>query len=323
MFSKNLCVSLRRLAGLIFALLVLGLCSFCHPSRSMQGFFPVSFAAEHDLEAEQVCIITVPEIQEASGIARSLHHENAVWIHNDSGDAPRLFLIDTSGKALAGLNVNVRDALDWEDMCSFELEGDRWLLVGDIGDNAHRRGKGTRLPQLLLLKEPRVQAMPAHEEAPLILHVDPTAVIEFQYPTGAADCESLAVDPERKEILLLTKTDPLNCRLYRLPLSVKPGHHRVEAELVTTIGVPYATAMDISPDGHQLAIVNMFSGALMRRGPNESWQDACQKPAIVLTLPARPQGETVCFERDARSLLLNSEGKNQPLWRVPLPVSVD
>lgn len=74
-------------------------------------------------EAEQVCIITVPEIQEAtSGIAPSLHHENAVWIHNDSGTSPRLFLVDTSGEAvLAILNVNVADALDWEDMCSLSL----------------------------------------------------------------------------------------------------------------------------------------------------------------------------------------------------------
>lgn len=128
---------------------------------------------------------------------------------------------------------------------------------------------------------------------------------------------------ERKEILLLTKTDPLNCRLYRLPLSVKAGHYSVEAELVTTIGVPYATAMDISADGRQLAIVNMFSGGSDASQPESSPGRTPVRSPPSPDAAARPQGETVCFERDARSLLLNSEGRNQPLWRVPLPDAAD
>jgi hypothetical protein len=38
-------------------------------------------------------------------------------------------------------------------------------------------------------------------------------------------------------------------------------------------------------------------------------------------LPARPQGETVCFEPQGKTLLINSERARQPLWRITLPQS--
>ena len=40
----------------------------------------------------EVCIVRDPLILEASGLAVSRTTKDAVWIHNDSGDVPRLFL---------------------------------------------------------------------------------------------------------------------------------------------------------------------------------------------------------------------------------------
>jgi hypothetical protein len=77
--------------------------------------------------------------------------------------------------------------------------------------------------------------------------------------------------------------------------------------------------MDVSADNQSLVIVNMFSGALIRRGPGETWTSACQKPITVLTLPAQPQCETVCFESTGGSVLVNSERTRQPLWKIRLP----
>jgi hypothetical protein len=77
--------------------------------------------------------------------------------------------------------------------------------------------------------------------------------------------------------------------------------------------------MDVSADNQSLVIVNMFSGALIRRGPMETWASACQKPITVLTLPAQPQCEAVCFESTGTSVLVNSERTQQPLWKIKLP----
>ncbi len=310
---RKLFVKVTLLGGIAVAIAVLG------TRYRMHTFLPTSIGSEMDNEATEVCIISDAKIPEASGLAISRNHENSVWIHNDSGDGPRLFLVGLDGHVRAFVAIQgLTRPTDWEDMCSFELDGENWLLVGDIGDNGHVRGKDDSPCLLLLLKEPNLDAsqLDARELTPIKDTVE--ASIEFTYPDGAINCESLAVDTVRREILLVSKTDPLTCRVFRLPLSLKPGKHTEKAESVANIGVPYATGMDVSPDGRRMAIINMFSGALINRAESESWSDACRKPVTVLTLPARAQGETVCFEADGQSILLNSEGVNQPLWRVSL-----
>jgi len=41
--------------------------------------------------------VTHPPVDEMSGIVRSPQDDNVWWVHNDSGDAPRLFAIDRTG----------------------------------------------------------------------------------------------------------------------------------------------------------------------------------------------------------------------------------
>lgn len=134
------------------------------------------------------------------------------------------------------------------------------------------------------------------------------------------DCESLAVDTVSRTILLVTKADPFESALYSLPLALTTGKESLTAERLAPLGVTYATAMDVSSDGRHLAIVNMFSGVmLMREDPKkQSWAEASRGSITGLTLPIRKQGESVCFTGDGNSLLLNSEGKSQPLWQVQL-----
>lgn len=292
------------------------LSSFSSPVLSMQGAFPMPIGSTSELDPEQVCVVADDQISEASGIAVSRRDKNAVWIHNDSGDTSRLFFVGLNGKTRAIVTLNIDRPLDWEDMCSFESDGEKWLLIGDIGDNQRVRSKTERACELLLIKEPEIKPK---EDGPLNIRVDVVSRIEFQFPDGPEDCESLAVDTQSKEILLLTKCAPQKCQLFRLPLSTKAGQQKLTAEPVASLAVPFATSMDVAADNQSLVIVNMFSGALIRRGKDESWSSACQKPIIVLTIPAQPQCETVCFESSGGSVLVNSERTQQPLWRIKLP----
>ncbi len=121
--------------------LVVGvLTSFCHPWMTLQGAFPGPLHQSVDIEAVEVCTVEDPELNEASGLAMSLQHKDAVWIHNDSGDTARLFLVGLDGKTRAVVHLNQHKPLDWEDMCSLEIDGQAWLLIGDIGDNSRTRG---------------------------------------------------------------------------------------------------------------------------------------------------------------------------------------
>jgi hypothetical protein len=307
-----------HVTALGFSLAVFTSClsSFSYPALSMQGAFPMAIAARSDAEPEKVCIVDDAEISEASGIALSRWQTDAVWLHNDSGDSARLFLVGFDGKTRAILTLNIERPVDWEDMCSFEADGEKWLLIGDTGDNGRIRSRSERACELLLIKEPEIKR---GNGSPVNIKADVVSRIEFQFPEGPEDCESLAVDTQSKEILLLTKSVPQKCQMFRLPLSTETGRRKLQAEPVASLAVPFATSMDVSADNQSLVIVNMFSGALIRRGPGETWTSACQKPITVLTLPAQPQCETVCFESTGGSVLVSSERTRQPLWKIRLP----
>lgn len=47
---------------------------------------------------QNVATVTHPPLNELSGIARSRAYPGVWWVHNDSGDEPRLFAIDAEGK---------------------------------------------------------------------------------------------------------------------------------------------------------------------------------------------------------------------------------
>ena len=264
-------------------------------------------------DAKELAILKDKNINESSGIAVSYTVDNAVWIHNDSGDKPRLYLAGLNGETLAVVDIRNADAHDWEDMCSFRIDGESWLLIGDIGDNSRRRGAKDPVCQLYLVKEPTVKS----SESKLSITV--AATIQFSYDDGVWDCEGLAVDCERREILLLTKELPHKCGLYVLPLDMNDAKQKLTARRIASPFIPYATAIDISPSGRTLVVCTMFNALAVKRSAAESWEQAFRVAGTSFSLPPRKQGETICFDRTGKWLFVNSEGARQPLWRVPAP----
>lgn len=268
--------------------------------------------------------ITDKRVNESSGIAASRNHPGHLWIHNDSGDEPRLFLIDPSGHVKAVVQLLDAAATDWEDMCSFELDGRNYLLIGDIGDNNRQRdGRRKPLSRLYLIEEPKV---PRSNGQPTLTH-KVRAVIDFEYDDGPTDCEGLAFDPQRREVLLLTKAAPQRSGLYSLPLDLQLARQRGTARRIASPFLPFVTAMDVTAADasgtQQLIVGSMFSGLLVTRASSQTWEQAFRDQARSVDLPGRRQGETVCFDPTHRWLYLNSEGVGQPLWKIPVPAAKD
>ncbi len=263
----------------------------------------------------EVAIVKDKRLSESSGLAASHLRPGCVWIHNDSGDKPRLFLVGPDGKTKAVVKVDDADDFDWEDMCSFRIKNESWLLIGDIGDNDRQRGKKNPKCRLYLLKEPVIKK----SDKEVSTDCDFESRITLEFEDGPHDCEGVAVDAERREILLLTKALPHKCGLYVLPLDLNDDKQKLKAKKIASPFIPFATALDISPDGRTMAVGTMLDGILVKRQPKESWADAFGRPATTINLPPRKQGESICFDITAQSLFLNSERKQQPLWRLKLP----
>ncbi len=276
---------------------------------------PWLLIAPIQLEAEQVCVIKDDELTECSGLAVSRTQRDAVWAHNDSGDEPRLFMIDSRGKTRMELRVKVKEIDDWEDMCSFELDGKNWLLVGDTGDNARIRQRRPPRTQLHLMEEPSINKKG-------IKKVKPVRTIKYKYPNAAHDCEGIAVDRASRKILLITKeVNPLRCSIFSVPLEPKDEKKVHTARLVAEIPVPIVTAFDISSDGRKMLIMTSRIAFVVQRKAGEDWEAAMKNSPLAVQLPRLRQGEAGCFSHNGEALLVSSEGKNPPLWKVPLPAT--
>jgi len=256
---------------------------------------------------EQIATVADKRIDECSGMAASRIHPDSLWMHNDSGDKPRAFRVGTDGHTQAVCHIDNAKAVDWEDMCSFHSDQQAWLLIADVGDNQSKRKFGKSPCTLYLLHEPNDRKSG---------DVDYDIRIRFEYDNGPHNCEGVAVDTERGEILLLTKESPLSTAVYRLPLNLTDAKQELVAKQLTRLPIAFATGLDISPDSETLIAVTMWDGWVCRRQPDESWDQALRNQLHHVMMPQRKQGESVCFSADGQFAYVNSEKKKQPLWRL-------
>ena len=278
----------RAIVGLVMITAILT----CQVAKTEDG--PAS-------NAQQVAILANADILESSGLAASFNTPHAFWTHNDSGDRPRLFAFDETGRDLGVVTLEGISAIDWEDMASFRRDHRGWLLVADVGDNARRR----KTCQLHLLPEP------AFDER----SVKVGTTIHFRYANGPRDCEAVGIDGSSNTVLLATK-GAFQPELYALQLPPTPTERVLVARSIATISVPFATALDVSPNGRNAIVLTYGDAYEFRRRENESWAEAFRGPPQVIKMPARRQGESICYARDGRSLLLTSEKQPTPLWKV-------
>jgi len=262
---------------------------------------------------------------ETSGLAASHRTNDLLWIHNDSAGQPVLYAIGTDGRLRGTVRVAGIKNNDWEDLSSFELDGQPWLLIADTGDN-----KGTRKDcALYVIAEPDPAALsPDHELTTTVAWRLPVV-----YPDSSHDCEAVAVDSNEELVVLLTKrTQPP--ALYSLSLRPPSNNQTPAANLLTHLnGIPqpgpeqkllpaptgrfraFPTAMDIAPDGRSAAVLTYGDVLFFRRRPGESWREAFSRYPEVLAPHGLPQAEALCFSRDGRDLYVTGEQKSQLLLR--------
>jgi len=274
-------------------------------------------------DARLAALVTDPRLAEMSGLAASARHPAVLWTHNDSGDDAVLHAMSASGELQATLTLSGVDHVDFEDLAGFDVDGEPHLLVADTGDNGGIR----RELQLHVIREPDA----------LVDSAVPVAwTLRFRWPDGPRDCEAVAVDARRGEILLISKKR-VPAELFRLPLRPR-GKGVLTAEPIgslTGIAQPTGddlirnprfgryraqiTAMDISRDGRQLAVLNYRRAYLYRRDGNDGWGQAIRRRPRGLGFPWLAQAEAIAFSADGTHLWISSEHLPAPLLRLAVP----
>jgi hypothetical protein len=269
--------------------------------------------------AHFVCEIKSPDVCESSGLVRSARNPHLLWTHNDSGGEPAIVAFDRTGAIHGKVMISGATNRDWEEMTSFQINGESWLVVADSGNNLFR----DQSVRLYFVREP----LPDAKEVPY------ESILEFQFETGPKNCEAMAFDHRERKLIFVTKVSSGRCEIFELPLfDFRRQTTDVVAQRIASPNLSQVSGMCISEDGQRAVIINYTCGYEFSRRRDESWQTAFARTPRRIELDWRmPQREAVCFDEDDRSLLMTSEarqgflksliGQNEnitiPLWRVP------
>jgi hypothetical protein len=272
-------------------------------------------------EATQIGTITSQSLAEISGMTPSRTARGQWWVHNDSGDKARIYLIDERGKLHGRFTVTGARNRDWEDMAGF-VDGNKrpMLYLADFGDNSRRRDDLT----IYRVKEPVLSPTPPKNGAKGLRDgaTEPAEAFPFRYPDGQHDAEALFVDPKNGRPYVITKTMSSSGGVYRFPLPLRPKE-KVTLEKVSGVAVDQiskllmVTGAAVSPDGSRVVIRTYFGAQEMIRSNKDGAFETIFKSELQsIRIPLLRQSEAISYSLDGRSIVTTSEQIPAPIFKL-------
>lgn len=187
-------------------------------------------------------ITNLPDfIKETSGIIAT--SDNGIWTHNDSGDGPIIYKIDTNGNLIDSIYLTGVSAVDFEDITKDHLGN---FYIGDIGNNSHNR------TNLVIYKIPHPDSISGNNVTPEAIHYSYQDQTQFPDPTKNSDCEALFHFQGNLYLISKNWGSSGYSKLYQLPDSAGT----FSAILIDSFASGLVTGADIHPNG-KLCILEM------------------------------------------------------------------
>lgn len=295
---------------LVISLFQLTACGQSRQSNAGQSNRDESDKYRHFNGPQKMGVLSSSLIKEASGIAASRRYEGAIWVHNDSGNDPLLFLIDQQANVLKTFVLHGVENRDWEDIAlgPGPEEGINYLYLGDIGDNLRMRDE----KMIYYFPEPRYE----EERTRMSDTIRSISSIRFSYPDGNFDAETLMVDPNTKDLIIVSKILDA-ATIYRLPSQSLENSNNTETIKLENCGnveftseglLGLITAGDIGSDGQEV-IIKSYSQVFYwkKEDPSMSICELLRSTPSTLVYEAEPQGEAIAFSTDKKGYFTLSE----------------
>jgi hypothetical protein len=252
----------------------------------------------HSTEAQEVCRFSDKRFTEISGLATSNRHPGVLYLHNDSGDGPFIYAIDSSTcRTLATLTIRGIDPRDAEAIATGRDEQGRPVIwLADIGDN--------------LDSWPYVRIHQIREPKRLRSTTVGSVNYRFTYGDMPHNAETLLANPAKPQLWVVTK-QLARGSLYRLPVPMSTGDVNIARKIGRESGL--VTDGSVSPDGLRY-VLRDYDDADVYAGLPPG------RLVATVRLPFQLQGEAITWAPDGRSLLIASE-RDKRLLRVTLPMT--
>ncbi|MEU8177294.1 hypothetical protein AB0C14_30860 [Microbispora hainanensis] len=254
-------------------------------------------AARADDRERMLFRIRDERIGESSGLAVSPTHKGIVYTHNDSGNGPQVYAIGPDGRTRATFTIGNAEARDWEGIAAStdRTTGRGVLWIADIGDNLDGAWQDVsvyKVAEPTTMKDATLRA----------------TRYRFRYADGPRNAEGVMVDPRTGRLYIVSKE--FSGSVYAAPAKLRTD----KVNVLRRVGSAPLMATDAAyaPDGSSFVIRTYFSASVYR-SPG--------KLIAHVTMPPLRQAESIAYTRDGTALLTGSEGKDSPVYRVPLPAA--
>lgn len=248
-------------------------------------------------------------LDEISGMAASVKNPGCFWVHNDSGDEARIFLINMEGRIVCTVKLDTdydyTDNRDWEDIAvgPGPVEGETYIYIGEIGDLDRKYSD----KYIFRVVEPEVDTDNLNSR--LSIGKASISTITFDYADGPRDAEILMIDPLTKDLFIVTKREE-RVQIYELPYPQNFDEKVILTKSAVTLPFRLANGGDISADGMEILIKNLTTVYHWKRKEGETIQEALSGPGEKLPYIKEPQGESIAWFRDGSAYLTVSEKKD-------------
>ena len=276
--------------------------------------FQTAAAGEDWGKPRKLASVSIPGLNESSGVAASRKHPGVYWTHNDSGGKAEIFAFDATGKQRARVVVKGATARDWEGLAvgPGPAKAESYLYIGEIG-NVRSATHFTiyRVPEPALDSETTEAA----------------ELFRVRRPSNSTDAEALLVGPRRGDVYIVTKALKRGQKTEVLKVSA-PLKPNSTARKIATLDIGDGpllqwfsaggiTGGDISPDSGRVALCDYLTvyEAVLPPGAkhfDEIWKAKWER----IETGYRKQGEAVTYRQDGNALILTSEGPTFDLIEV-------
>ncbi|WP_313258212.1 hypothetical protein [Sphingobacterium sp.] len=255
--------------------------------------------AQEVLHGERVAKgkVSDPALDEISGIISSINNPGMFWVNNDSGDDARVYLIDSAANLMCSYQLDGVEAIDIEDIAWVELDGQSYVVLGDIGDNLAKRTQLSLyiFPEPVL--KPGVKVDSISRSAISIKHL--------KYPGKARDAEAIFIDPLDKQFYLVSKRE-LRSSLYSAEI-FKGNKDTYILKPILSFPFTFITAADISPKRDAVVMKNLTSIFYWPLASKAPLIEALKKQPLPIPYEPEPQAEAISFDRKSDGIFTISE----------------